>query len=33
VNTDAMVKATYSLAVDNLKDEDGHYSIRRYFSI
>jgi hypothetical protein len=33
VKDEDMVRATHALAVDNLKDEDGVYSIRHYFRL
>lgn len=33
VKEEDMVRATHALAVDNLKDEDGVYSIRHYFRL
>ena len=33
VGTEDMVRAVHSFAVDNLKDEDGVYSIRHYFRL
>lgn len=33
VDSADLVKAIYSLALDKLKDTDGHFSIRRYFEL